>query len=51
MHKIDAYSDDQRIECQREIQNLLSDELATSRVTGAKVGAAEPPRDRLVTTL
>lgn len=37
VHKVDSFSDDQRIECQREIQNQLSDELATARVQGAKV--------------
>jgi Ras-related GTP-binding protein C/D len=37
VHKVDSLSDDQRIECQREVQNQLNDELATARVTGAKV--------------
>ena len=32
MHKVDSLSDDQRIECQREIQSQLMDELATARV-------------------
>lgn len=37
IHKVDSLSDDQRIETQREIQNQLSDELATARVSQAKV--------------
>ena len=37
IHKVDSLSDDQRIECQREIQNQLSDELTTARVQQAKV--------------
>ena len=37
IHKVDSLSDDQRIECQREIQNQLSDELTTARVHNAKV--------------
>ena len=37
VHKVDSLSDDQRIECQREIQNQLNDELATARVSHAKV--------------
>ena len=36
VHKVDSLSDDQRIECQREVQNQLNDELATARVAGAK---------------
>ena len=39
VHKVDSLSDDQRIECQREIQNQLNEELATARVSGAKPGA------------
>eukprot|EP00316_Scyphosphaera_apsteinii_P001374 CAMPEP_0119305032 /NCGR_PEP_ID=MMETSP1333-20130426/6117_1 /TAXON_ID=418940 /ORGANISM="Scyphosphaera apsteinii, Strain RCC1455" /LENGTH=301 /DNA_ID=CAMNT_0007308031 /DNA_START=167 /DNA_END=1072 /DNA_ORIENTATION=+ len=37
VHKVDSFSDDQRIECQREIQNLLQEELAASRLQQAKV--------------
>ena len=37
VHKVDSLSDDQRIECQREVQNQLNDELVSARVTGAKV--------------
>jgi len=37
VHKVDSLSDDQRIECQRDIQVQLNDELATARVQGAKV--------------
>ena len=37
VHKVDSLSDDQRIECQREVQNQLNDELASAHVTGAKV--------------
>lgn len=37
VHKVDSLSDDQRIECQRDIQTQLNDELATARVTQAKV--------------
>ena len=37
IHKVDSLPDDQRIETQREIQNQLSDELATARLSHAKV--------------
>ena len=37
VHKVDSLSDDQRIECQREVQNQLNDELASGHATGAKV--------------
>ena len=37
VHKVDSLSDDQRIECQREVQNQLNDELASGPATGAKV--------------
>jgi hypothetical protein len=37
IHKVDSLSDDQRIECQREIQNQLTDELATARVQHARI--------------
>ena len=41
IHKVDSLSDDQRIGIQREIQNQLSDELATARVQ--QVSFATPP--------
>ena len=35
IHKVDSFSDDQRIECQREIQNHLTEELAAARLQQA----------------
>jgi Ras-related GTP-binding protein C/D len=37
VHKVDSFSDEQRIECQREIQNHLSEELASARLQHAKI--------------
>jgi len=37
VHKVDSFSDDQRIECQREIQRVLNEELAAARLQQAKV--------------
>ena len=37
VHKVDSFSDEQRIECQREVQNHLSEELNAARLHTAKV--------------
>ena len=33
IHKVDSFSDDQRMESQRDIQNALSEELAAARLS------------------
>ena len=37
VHKIDSFSEDQRMEALREIQNHLSEELAAARLGGVKI--------------
>ncbi len=45
VHKVDSFSEDQRIECQREIQAHLSEELASARLQHVRRPPA-PPRPR-----
>ncbi|KAL1527425.1 hypothetical protein AB1Y20_016091 [Prymnesium parvum] len=37
VHKVDSFTDDQKVECQREIQSHLADELALARLPNAKI--------------
>ena len=37
LHKVDSFSEEQRHECQREIQSQLAEELAAAKVQSAKI--------------
>ena len=37
LHKVDSFTEDQRIECQRDVQSHLADEMATARLSQVKI--------------
>lgn len=37
LHKVDSFTEDQRVECQRDVQSHLADEMATARLSQVKI--------------